>query len=163
MSLTGKVTVSLDLKSVVARDLSTTTDPVIVSLVKTITNGVNTANAATQVYSDNVAIGTSATVVTDMKIPLAFSAVGQAMAWTRCILVYIANKCATSVLTVGVAGTTNWTRIPPTDIPAGGIYLIYAGTAAGFPVDGTNHDLAVVCDGGTGGTFDIVLAGSPAA
>ena len=47
MALTGKVTLSLDLKSVVVRDLSTTTDPLLVSIVKTITSGVG-AGQATQ-------------------------------------------------------------------------------------------------------------------
>ena len=157
MITSGKLTLTLDVKSSVVRDLSTVVDPLLLNIVKTITNGTG-SNQATKTYGDTRTLVTATSENIELEtFGGAPSAVGELFTNTRVVAIVIQNKSATMTLAIGGEGSANeWTAIPDViNLPPGGILFLY--NPAGFTVGATNKLLKINNAGGSDADYDIAV------
>jgi hypothetical protein len=154
----GKVTLSVAVTSAVVRDLSTVSDPLAFSIVKTLTNGTG-ANQATKVWSDTRSLGDGATENIDLyDFGGEPSAVGELFTNSRVVALVFQNKSATIGFTVGDEGSgAEWDALGNSVVvPPGGFLVMYNPT--GYSVaDATDHLLKILNNGGASANYDIIV------
>lgn len=158
MIQSGKISLILDIKSQVVRDLSTVNDPLAFSIVKTITDGTG-ANQAQKVWSDRRTLtGTTPENIDINAFGGVPSSVGEVFNLTKINAFVVSNRSTTATLTVGNAGSNEWTQLAEAIvIPPGGVLFLYA--AAGFTAVASTNCLVKFLPSATL-DYDVVVVGS---
>ena len=124
------------------------------------------ANGANELFSDTRTLADNTSENLDLAGSLT-NAFGTTVAFARVKFIYIKNKSTTQVLSIGGAASNqfiNWVA-DATDIikiRPGGVFLLIAPDATGYPVTAGTGDLLKVANGNAGSStdYDIIIGGA---
>lgn len=147
-------------------DLAVNQSHVAVNAQAEFTTGAG-ANQINEVFSDTRTLADSATENLDLNGTALQNAFGTNIAFARVKFIFIKNKSATQVLSVGGAASNqfiNWVG-DATDvvkIRPGGFLLLVAVDATGYAVTASTGDLLKIANGNAGqaADYDVIIGGA---
>ena len=161
--LTATVRASIVATATKTRDTGTLTWPLNISDSLSLTTG-NGANQVNEMFDDDRTLAASANEELDLSGTLT-NAFGDTIAFTGVKALYIKNNSSVDTLTVGDAAATPWEPFfgatgETLQIPPGGMLLLTAPSAGGWPVTGGSADKLKITNGAGGSTtYRIIILG----
>lgn len=165
MNVNATVSAIIALIGAANGDLAVNQSNITVNAQAAFTTGVG-ANQINEVFSDIRTLADSATENLDLSGTALQNAFGTNLALARVKFIYIKNKSATQVLSVGGAasnGFINWVG-DATDvikIRPGGFLLLVAPDATGYAVTASTGDLLKIANGNAGQStdYEVIIGG----
>jgi hypothetical protein len=168
MPLTTRLAVSLNAVQTSAKDLTTVRAPLDYAKALQLASGT-AAGQADLIFSDTRTIAASGTDTLDLAGSLV-DALGSTLTFARVkgLIIYAAPGNTNDVVYGGAASNT-WVGpfVDATDkrkVKPGGIEVVFAPGAAGFPVTAATADQLLIANGGAGTSvsYDVVIIGASA-